>query len=188
MKILPNDPAKKLFDYLVSIHRTSEGLKEDLLAAISYLSLDKGEFLLSPGDVHKNAYYIYRGLLRSFIMVKNENTKAEEESTNLFVKENDWFIHSESYDFQEPSDEYVEALEPSDLICISRNDLNALYRKHLEFNVFGNQIGIRHATEVAARTRLLFVPEASRRIEKLLQRHPDLAGRVPEKYLLTYMA
>ena len=104
------------------------------------------------------------------------------------MRENHLCLSIPSYCSQVPSHEYVEALEPSELICISHDKIEELFRKHKEFNVAGRVLTGKIFADVARKSRDMRMAETYERIEALRKREPELVKRVPEKYLRTYMA
>jgi CRP-like cAMP-binding protein len=81
---------------------------------------------------------------------------------------------------------YVEALGDSILYKISKQDLEAFYKRHPVYGEFGRRFAEEALTMLMQRTLSLHTKSAEDRYKELLQ-IPDLIQNVPLKYLATYL-
>lgn len=77
-------------------------------------SLQKNEILLQPGQYCHKLWFIKSGLIRRFYV------HHDKEITTWIYYENQWFTASQSFFKEEPSTEYIQACEASELISISK--------------------------------------------------------------------
>lgn len=149
----------------------------------SFQTLKKGEALLRNGEVAKNLHFIAKGALRAFITDEEGNFYNK----NLFL-ENYLAGSKVSLMLQTPSNFTIEALEDSIVININykkyieaineNDDLKNFYIAHLE----------RHwIIEKEQREVALVMQNATERYVTLLEKHPDIADRVPLLHIASHL-
>lgn len=149
----------------------------------SFQTLKKGETLLQNGEIAKNLHYIAKGVLRAFITDEQGNFYNK----NLFL--DNYLAGSKvSLMLQTPSNFTIEALEDSIVININykkyieaineNDDLKNFYIAHLE----------RHwIIEKEQREVALVMQNATERYVTLLEKHPDIADRVPLLHIASHL-
>lgn len=146
-------------------------------------TLKKGETLLQNGEIAKSLHYIAKGILRTFITDEQGNFYNK----NLFLE--NYFAGSKvSLMLQSPSNFSIEALEDCILINLNysnymkliyeNDDLKNFYIKHLE----QNWIIEKEQREIA-----LVMENATERYVKLLEKHPDIAERIPLLHIASHL-
>nr|WP_294784940.1 Crp/Fnr family transcriptional regulator [uncultured Flavobacterium sp.] len=145
--------------------------------------LKKGETLLQNGEIAKNLHFIAKGVLRAFITDEQGNFYNK----NLFL-ENYIAGSKVSLMLQKPSNFTIEALEDSIVININykkymeliyqNDDLKNFYIAHLE----KNWIIEKEEREVA-----LVMQNATERYVSLLEKHPNIADRVPLLHIASHL-
>src|ERR1700683_5184182 len=118
-----------LFTFLNSIHSLSDALLDHLSEIVKTKFLAKKTFLLKPQQVSRNMCFIKKGLLRAFYV------KGDNEVSSWFMKEGDICVSIESFYYQQPSYEYIQALEDTQLYYIYYPELENIYHKFPEFNL-----------------------------------------------------
>jgi len=178
---LLNEPVKRMLVFLNSIHPIGEDLTDAIVEAITYLPLKKGEYLLKEGEVCKHVYFVDHGLLRQFYVYEDPNTKEEKDCSKRFIRGNEVCLPSDDFCAQTPSEEYIQALEPSELICIGYEELKRIEATHKKLIIFGRLIATKCLVDLAVKMRDVHLLEPAERIYALRLRDPDLVSRVPEK-------
>ncbi len=108
------DILKKYFKDRISVDN------ETLNYIISFfkpVKTKRKEVLLSPGEICKYYYFVNKGCLRLYALNDEGN-----EATRYFAFEGAFGTALPSLILQNPSFEYVQTIEPSELLAISRND------------------------------------------------------------------
>ena len=116
----------------IGIHiRLDEHEKNQVLGLFEEQNFEKGDALLQQGDFCKNIYFVNSGILRTFHL----NTLGKE-STIMFAK-TDWWI-TDMYSFTKgiPANVSIQAVEKSNCLKISKNDLDSLFENLPKVNVF----------------------------------------------------
>lgn len=171
---------KQTFESYAPVSERSWKLIEEIT---EFQTLKKGETLLQNGEVAKNLHFIAKGILRAFITDEEGNFYNK----NLFL-ENTFAGSKVSLMLQTPSHFSIEALEDGILINVNykkymalvyeNDDLKNFYIAHLE----KNWIIEKEQREVA-----LVMQNATERYLDLLQKHPDIAERVPLLHIASHL-
>lgn len=171
---------KLTFNSYAPISNKSWELIENIAA---FQSVQKGELLLQNGQVAKDLYFIAQGDLRAFITDAAGNIYNK----NIFLEGN--FAGSTASSLQQsPSEFSIEALEDSLLLKMNykkyrelifeNDDLKNFYIAYLEKN---------WVIEKEQREIALVMQNATERYVKLLEKHPDIAERIPLLHIASHL-
>jgi CRP-like cAMP-binding protein len=185
--ILPDHPVFAAF--AASVRRAVAPLvpAPEVLARIAGLAelrrLDKGEHLLLAGDVAGHIYFIAAGLLRYYHL----DPASGSERTGQFFDAGQVVTDAESYLMDTPSRQSIEALEPSDVLCLPRRAILAAYDADHAIERYGRLMVEEALTGTQRRaTRLLTLsPEELYRV--FVTTRPEVARRVPQYLIASYL-
>jgi len=172
---------ENLLSFLHSIHPLSEGLRQELHLTVKHKAIAKKGFLLKPGQVCRNIFFIHGGLLRAFY------EKDGTEVSSWFMKEGDICVSIDSFYDQAKSYESIQAIEDTELFFIEHAELENIYRMHSEFNWIGRVLTIQYLKLWGQQLYAMRMQTAAERYAWLLAQHPDLLLRVPHKYIASYL-
>jgi CRP-like cAMP-binding protein len=145
------------------------------------MRLEAGAYFLEEGKVCRHVAFINRGLMRYFI---NDDG---EERTMYFNKENEFASYYPSFLSHLPSDKYIQALEPTELFVISYENLQHFYNKVSGGQKFG-RLGIEQVFLSTMKQLGSFYTDApEKRYREFLMSYPDLAQRIPQYYIASYV-
>lgn len=138
--------------------------------------------LLSSGQIADNTYFVNSGILRSF----NINDNIIEHILH-FACEGWWMGDMYSYISRKPGNLFIEVLEDSELVIISRENREELFEKIPKLERF-----FRILTEnslVAHQERLMdnLSLTAEERFEKFCKKYSSLMQRIPQKQIASYI-
>lgn len=149
----------------------------------AFQSVQKGELLLQNGQIAKDLYFIAQGALRAFITDEAGNIYNK----NIFL-EGDFAGSTASALQQIPSQFAIEALEDSLLLKMNykkyrelifqNDDLKNFYIAYLEKN---------WVIEKEQREIALVMQNATERYIKLLEKHSDIAERIPLLHIASHL-
>ncbi len=136
------------------------------------------EFLQEAGSRDRTVFFILKGMIRTFHL----NERGDEITTWLRW-ENQLFVNLDTTLFERPSRFYAQAIEPTQALTISFDLLQDLIDQNpkLEKN---RKFFLRDAVRTLVRHNesfLLFSPEE--RYRNYLEENPEIANRVPDKYI-----
>lgn len=144
--------------------------------------LKKRGFLLQEGEVCRSYAFVVEGLLRMYEM------DAKGVDHNLqFAQVNEWIVDIGSFHAEKPSSLFIEALEPSTVICIDHADLLQLYTEHPKFDRNFRVIIEDQFVELQQRMLRRNASSAEQRYAHFVERHPALAARVPNVHIASYL-
>jgi len=170
-----------LLDFLHSIHPLPDELREQLACILRRKSFRRKEFLLRAGHVSRCIYFIEEGLVRCFYMLGDKDISA------WFMKEGDVVVSVNSFFGQVKSAESIQALEDTIVHYISYDELEALYKTFLSFNVNGRKLLTHYYRLSEQRAISMRSMKARDRYGYLLSHQPELLQRVPRKFLASYL-
>jgi CRP-like cAMP-binding protein len=154
--------------------------EQELTTVISRFTMKavaKKQQLLKPGQVCREFVYVARGLFRQYY-----KDRQEKEITSWISFENTPATELASFLSQQPAKFYIQALEDSEVACISYTDMQELYKTIPAFQEFGRKLAEKILVGAINRTVSFQKETAEERYNMLLQR-PEYFQRVPLKYL-----
>ncbi len=181
---LQAEAAGKMLQLLNSIYPMSSGLQEEIMDIIQFKSLRKRQVLLKKGEVCRHIYFVTKGLLRLYYHTEEGGPQV----SAWFMRETDVCVSVNSFYSQVKSYEYIRAEEPCELIYISFDQLESLYRKYLEFNYIGRVLTIKYMIDLHWQLRDIRYLKTDKRYNSLLNRDRALIQRVPAKYIASFLS
>lgn len=141
-----------------------------------------GERFVEPGQPSVEAGFVVSGLFRFFYTDSEgrEATKAFRGPGELVA------AYAELLD-KRPSRTTVEALEDSELLVVRHERVTALYRSHPCWQELGRVIAEDHYRQRERREQELLQLSAEQRWRAFLKERPDLAARLPQKLIASYL-
>jgi CRP/FNR family transcriptional regulator, anaerobic regulatory protein len=172
---------ESVLENLNSIHPLSVELRKHLSQVLQVRRYFKKEFLLRAGNTCKFIYFMESGMVRCFYDIEKGDVSS------WFMKEGDIIIMMESFSFQKPSHESIQALEDTVVHYISWEQLQYVYLTFPEFNFIGRVLTEKYYTLSEQRLRSIRMQKASERYLYIFNHQPELITRVPGKYLASYL-
>lgn len=159
----------------------SESLKGYLRQVIKEKRLARGEHLLLKGQTCEFMSFVESGLLRCYYV------KNDKQICTWFMREGDLTTSVESFFGHIPSLENVQAIEPTHIYYITYKELQYVYDNFMEFNYNGRVLTQYYYRLSEWRAYSIRMQSAGERYQYLLDNHPELIKRVPNKYLASYL-
>ncbi len=175
------DPKHQLYTALHKLFTLSDSDFEDFYAVMKQATVKRNEMILREGNRCNQVIFILKGVIRYFYYVEGN------EHTAQFFFENEFFSDIESIITGNPSKLNIQALEKTDMLVFSREDLYRLYDTNPRIERFG-RLMIENAYLGLLRRRNEFLnmePEA--RYAHLVKHRPHLIQRVPQHYIASYL-
>ncbi|RFM27051.1 Crp/Fnr family transcriptional regulator [Deminuibacter soli] len=158
---------------------------EQLRTILSYfhpLSLKKKEIVASIGQPARRMYFVNKGCLR-VCFIKNDGSEV----TRRFAFENAFSTSLVSFISGKPLTEYTQAVEPTELLYISRNDFYYLLEQIPAWEKFYRSY-LEHAYVTNTNRLQSFITlDATERYQLLLNEHPQIVLRLPNKLVANYL-
>lgn len=175
------DQYQKLKDYFFSFIPYDE---EQWLAQRGHLRIrkvPKNEFILQPKAVEQEIHFVNNGSFRVF------NIVGEKEITTNFFFEGSYVLNFMSLITGEPSDEYIQALEDSEIISLPQKKMERLREKFPNCQKFGRLIAEKAFVSMYRRQQAFLFLTPQERYLQLLEKRPKVIERVPQHYIASYL-
>lgn len=155
---------------------------ETILSYFIPVRLKKNEMLLSNGQNSQRTFFVVNGCLRIFFI-----NEQGQDSTRYFAFENQFATALTSFITSEPSEEFIEAVEDSEVYYITHKNFYHLldiipqwekfYRIYLETAYVNN----------TKRLMSFLVQDALEKYRQLLDENPVVVRRLSNKLVASYL-
>lgn len=141
----------------------------------------KKKILLAKGEVEDHLNIVSEGLVRKYMKVKKGDVTIQ-------IAPEGHMIHSESsFHTRQPSNVYVETIEPSTLITITYDNLQELFNRFPLAEKMG-RIFVTEMFIIKDRRYFEILKKSTREIfVDYMKTHPQMLQRVPQKYIASYL-
>jgi len=155
---------------------------EMYMSLLTKKSLRKKEHLLMAGDVCNYVSYINKGCLSRYII--DDHSK---EIILNFSLEDYWVGDLESFIFQKPTDFYIQALEDSELLLLSRENYFRANKEIPKFKKFHDDKVQRNHYSALKRLSMAKSATHEEKYLDLMKKQPQLFQRIPLHYIASYL-
>ncbi len=152
------------------------------LSLLTDIKIKKKEFLLQAGEITPYEYFITKGCLKVYTL--------DEQGTqhiSMFAVEDYWTGDLASFMTKSPSPYYIKAVENSDLLGISRNNYELLFREIPKFERFYRILYQRSLISYIQRSNHSISLSAEERYIEFKTKYPETLKRITQKDLAAYI-
>lgn len=173
-----------LYDYIETKSGVSLSLeeKQHIQSFFKPKHLRKRQYLLQEGDICKNMSFVIKGAGRMFGV-----TDKGQEYTMRFAIENWWLGDFESYNYGTPSSHNIEMIEDSDVLQISKNDLQELALLVPAFDSMLKEIDKKGVVATQKRIYSSISLSAEERYDAFIKSYPEMLTRFPLVMIASYL-
>ena len=150
--------------------------------SIEVKKVAKNSFLVSKNETSLNVFFIKKGCVRSFV-----HDSEMREVTIWFTFENEAVFSSISYILELPSIVMIQALENSEVVIVSKKQLDYIYSTQFEINQLGRTIMEKFLVLLSMRSISLQTDFAEVRYKDLIEQYPDILKRVALRHIASYI-
>ncbi len=174
-----------MFQY-VDMSEEEWNLKVDVLKPLTF---KKGDVIHKVGHLHDRIYFINHGLVRAYLLdeegkdftwsiyFNDENAQM----INLFVTDYDSFIS------QKPSRLEFEALEDSEVIYLTYEDIEQLHQQSSSMLLFSKKMADLAYCYLHHRVLDAQSKSAKERFEEFMKTTPHLLDKVPQYHIASFL-
>jgi CRP-like cAMP-binding protein len=159
-----------------------EQLLVNIISCFRPKTIKKKTILLLGGEVCKEFYYIKKGCLRLYFIDKKGHEK-----TRFVLFEGTVGTALDSFIFQKPSFEFIDALEDSELLAISHKDFYRLNKELIPWKILYQKILEVSYSNQIKKIEDLVTLTAKQRYDHLVKENPVLLQRLSNKVLASYL-
>ena len=142
----------------------------------------KGEIFLKQGEVCIEAYFIVKGMVRSYGILPNGTEK-----TYMICRENNIFTESSSFMSRRPSSDFLEAMEDTEVLITRYEKLLGLYEKYHVWATIGRKISDLNYIVSLRRLKSLMNDSAEFRYKSFLNSYRNVLDRIPQHIVASYL-
>ncbi|MGV3599205.1 MAG: Crp/Fnr family transcriptional regulator [Bacteroidota bacterium] len=161
--------------------KLSDSCINSLLDVSKILNAQNGEKIVKEGQYADKAYFIIKGCARAFYL------KDGKDITDWFAFDNDFICSINSFYLDIPSPHYIEVLEPTVLLEISKKHIDILSTKYPEFDKLEKLVVIKTMLRLQQRIVSVQFETAAQKYINLLNIRPDITQRVSLTYIASYL-
>jgi CRP-like cAMP-binding protein len=172
----------KLKYYLNAQSNFDEKEIDKIIECFTKKSVKANTILLSEGQTCKELYFIHFGCVRTFYI-----TKQGHEKTRFVAFENSIVSSMASFISKQPSFEFIDTLEDSELYSIKYNDFNRLVSEIPEWEKFYRTLLETAYLYQNKKIENLVTLSAKLRYDKLLKENPIYVQRLSNRILASYL-
>lgn len=145
--------------------------------------LAKREHFCREGEICREVAFIVKGSFRQYYVVDGE------ERSTFFTFENGFVSDYDSFLTGQPSQMNLEALENAELIIVTKETMERLYRLYPKFETFGRLIAEDVYLCAMDRLRAFLLHSPEDRYRRFLQQHDAavILERIPQHYIASYL-
>lgn len=145
------------------------------------LELEKGTTLVRERQYSDKTFFIVKGCARAFYL------KDGKDITDWFAFENDFISSINSFFLNIPSLHFIELLEDSVLLEISRENVEKLSDKYRDFERLSKVIVVKTMLRQQERIASMQFHSAEQKYENILAIHPNISQRVQLTHIASYI-
>ena len=171
-----------LKDFIKSKTDIDHSTLEEICSHFSLIKTRRNEILLNYHQVARQYYFINKGCIRVFT-----TSKEGTENSRYFAFEGSFATALPSFINQKPAEEYLQTIEKSELLCISRSDFNSLTQRIPQFAKIYTEI--LELGFIVAQQRIYGFQgyDALDKVKWILEHQPQLLRRVSNKMVASYL-
>jgi CRP-like cAMP-binding protein len=167
----------------VGKHITLDEREKDFFTGLlEKRSVAKKEVLFKQGEACSNIYFVNNGALRAFY-----SDKQDKETTIMFGVADWWITDMNSFLNQQPALVQLEAIENSEVLQLSKKDMDRLYIEVPKFERFFRIIIQNAYVREQVRVIQNLSMTAEERYEIFLKKYPLIVERVTQKQIASYL-
>ena len=144
--------------------------------------LRRRQLILHEGEISRHKIFVVKGLLRTY------RTKDDGTEYNMrFAPENSWTMDIESYNNQTLSKYNIEALESTEVLLWSREDIEELFSSIPAFKAYSERIKAISLDASQNRVLMNISYTAEEKYQEFITSFPDIFRRIPLHMVASYL-
>jgi CRP-like cAMP-binding protein len=143
----------------------------------------KADHILEAGAPADHIYFVYSGLIRYYYLDEING----EERTGQFFDANSVYTDVISFICNQPSRQYIQALEASEIVCIPRTIIYASYAVEHSVERFSRMMLEQGVVGSQGRTASFMTETLEERYRNFHTKRPEIAHRIPQYMIASYL-
>ncbi len=177
----PETDISPLINALSFFHPVSPGIQAFFARHLTNYHFKKKKLLLKAGTRCEYLFFVVKGALRGYIK------EGKKEITTWITVENELVTSIPALSHTQPSREFIQAIEDTDVLMMKLTDLEKLYTEHPEFNIIARKLLQLYYSHAEDRAYIARLSKAKHKYRYYLESKQALATRIPLKYIASYL-
>ncbi|WP_074407721.1 MULTISPECIES: Crp/Fnr family transcriptional regulator [Aquimarina] len=145
------------------------------------LNLKKGDAIVKEGQYSDKAFFIVSGCARAYYLNDGKDI------TDWFAFEKDFICAINSFFQNIPSPHYIEVLEDTILLEVSRDSTLKLSDKHHDFERLSKTVATMTMLKLQARIVSIQFQSAEQKYQSLLSAYPNITQRIALTHIASFL-
>lgn len=158
-----------------------EALLEEVVRVSQVRTLAGGEILFKQGQVPQQLCLLMQGVIRGFLL----NVNGKDITDCIVFQAGDSAMPDG--EFLQPASINIEALEPSEIVCVDISEVCRLMREHPELVLIRQRLLILSAQRHRDLKIVVYQYTAAQRYQWFLKNYPGLIDRIHHKYIASLL-
>jgi CRP-like cAMP-binding protein len=171
----------QLKEFITKYVTLSDVELEDIINVFKSKVIKKNDYLLKQGEICKDLVFVQRGCLRLYYL------KDDIEVSVWFAFQQSSAIEIYSFISENPSNYFLQAIEESEVLYLSKRELNKLYQYQPKMQEMMRNFWEDVILNLINRFTALQKDSAEKRYLDLLNKQPDYLETIPQKYLASFI-
>lgn len=171
-----------LINFIQNVLPIPQQRVEEIVAHFHEMEVPKNDYFLKEGKVCEKYLFIETGFMRSFTHDLEGN-----DITTGFHGKNQVVFEVASFFLRTPSKENIQALENTQGLYITFDELQHLFHSIPEFREFGRTVLVNGFVALKQRMLSTINETAETRYELLLKTRPEIFQKAPLKNIASYL-
>ena len=153
-----------------------------LLSSFKSKTISKKDYYLRAGELCKTKAYLNKGCARNFVLDEQGHERI------LFFAFEDWWLGDfDSYYSGKPGTNYIQMLEDSELLVISKENFQKAEQKIPKLKQWYSSKMLRSASASRNKIEEIKTLSAEERYLKLIEKQPHIFQRIPLRHIASYL-
>src|SRR6185437_10077035 len=165
--------------------QTFEFTEEEFALFLSYFTvktITKKDYYLRAGECCHSKAYLNKGCARNFVLDEQGHERI------LFFAFEDWWLGDfDSYYSGKPATNYIQLLEDSELLVISKENFQKAEKEISKLTQWYSFKMLRSASAARNRIEEMKTLSAEERYLKLIENQPHIFQRIPLQHIASYL-
>ncbi|RQO71466.1 hypothetical protein DBR40_16810 [Pedobacter sp. KBW01] len=171
----------RVLKIMSSVYPVSKELVKEFEMHVQALSIKKDQILFNENEVCEYIYFIKKGALMGC------TTHKRQQITTYISIENEFVSSISGLHGLAHSQEYVIAVEDTDLLAIHNNEINRLFLQYFELNYIFRVILEKYYKHAQQRAHIIRVGNAKERYQYFAKTNPGYLDRLPSELIASLL-
>lgn len=146
------------------------------------LQLEKKEVLIHAGDKCRELFFVAKGCLHAYFIDDHGLEK-----TVQFAIEDWWLTDFLAFHHQKPSSFYIQAVEPTQVMCITHERREQLFTDYPLMERYFRQVYEIGFGAAMTRVKMIYQYSKEEIFYRFREEYPDFVNRVPQYMVATFL-